>query len=142
MRMTAEQIDKVIELMDRAKAEYKNRVPSFNEVAFRSFLEESTWNPKMLVLTNKDVTAILALMVMPHPFTHTQLIKDIVWYSETAGAGVRLLKEAKIWVDEWGDSVFDAYLSTSMNDEKVDEMIQRIGLTKVGSQFSFKGVSK
>ena len=140
MKMGLEQIDDVIDLMDRAKAEYKDRVPSFNEAAFRGFLEESTWNPKSLVLVNKDVTAILILVVMPHPFTFTQVIKDLVWYSETAGAGVRLLKEAKVWVDEWGDSVFDAYLNTSMNDDKVDEMIQRIGLTKIGSQFSFRGV--
>jgi len=65
-------------------------------------------------------------------------IKDLVFYSKTPGSGFRLLKEAKTWVDGWGDSVYNAYLGTSTSNDKIDDMYERWGMKKIGSQFVFE----
>jgi len=108
---------------------------TFSEGKVRRLLDDSFSNPKVLVLVNKDVTAILIWMLIPSTFSYKCNIHEIVFYSESAGSGFRLLKESEEWLNSWGSSVEHISLTTTSRDERVDEMIEKFGWTNVGSQF-------
>lgn len=139
MRLKSNQIEKVLKLLEYGQKEHADRLPELNLDKIEAFLEYGVYDPKVFIGVNKDVTAILILMVSPDMFSNRQSIKDVVWYSKGRGEGLKLLREAKKWVEGWGDSVYDSFLSTSMNDERADKLIGKLGLTKVGTVFSFKG---
>jgi len=69
---------------------------TFSEGKVRRLLDDSFSNPKVLVLVNKDVTAILIWMLIPSTFSYKCNIHEIVFYSESAGSGFRLLKESSM----------------------------------------------
>ena len=138
MRLTYKDVDKAIALLQRGANKW-DWLPEIHEGKLREYMMAHIENPKTYMGVNKDITAIIVLQVVPDVFSTRQSIKDLVWYSETRGCGVRVLKESRKWVEDWGDSVYEAYLSTSMNDERTDEMIGRMGFKKIGSQYSFRG---
>lgn len=139
MKLKSNQIPKLVELLESGREKNSDVIPRIDKDKLETFLQYGVFDPKTLIAVNKDVTAVLILRVMPDLFSNRQSIKDLVWYSENPGQGVRLLKEAKEWVDAWGDSVYNAFLSTTMNDERADKLIERVGLIKIGTTFSFKG---
>lgn len=136
MRISNEQIEQAIELLDRAQKIHKE-APPVCKPKVRKWLQFNVENPKVLIAVNKEVTAILVLAIGPDYFSTKKIINDLVFYSETAGSGFRLLKEGQEWVKSWGDSVHGAYFGTSNSDDKVDKMIERFGMRKIGSQYAF-----
>jgi len=137
MRMDYYQIDKALDLLEKAQPNFE-AVPKVNRYKVEQFFMDRIEDPKTFIGVNKDVTAILILEVGHDYFSTAQSIRDIVFYSETTGSGFRLLKEAKQWVEAWGDSVHAAYFGTSLSNGATDKMLERTGLVKIGTQFKFK----
>lgn len=137
MKLIPEQSEKLLDLLDTLQ-EVHPEAPKMHRGKVGLFIKLNMDNPKVLMLVNKDVTATLVLMVHPDLFSIQQQITDLVFYSQTAGAGFRLLKEAQKWVDGWGKGVYCSFLSTSSSTPEVDEMIERSGLIKIGTQFKFR----
>lgn len=141
MLLKENQIEDAVQLLVHGQKLHPDRVPPVFPKRLANFFAMHRLDPKTLILVNEDVTAILVLMVVHDVFSYTQSIKDLVWYSESPGAGIKLLKEAKKWVGEWGGSVHSSYLSTSLNDERAEMLIERMGLEKIGTVFKFRGES-
>lgn len=139
MKLEKEQIGKAVELLVRGQKLYPDNIPPVFPKRLENFFGYHRLDPKTLILVNKDVTSILVLMVLNDVFSYTQSIKDLVWYSESSGEGVKLLKEARTWVEGWGDSVYAAYLSTSLNDKRAEMLIEKLGLERIGTSYKFKG---
>jgi len=130
MRMEAEQIDKVVELMK----EYHSHAAhgTFSERKVRLFLNNEVDNPKTYIAVNKDVTAILIYTIVPSPFSTQPLLQAVCFYSRTAGAGFRLLKESEKWIEKWND-IFEYKLFLTTGAEKAEPMLERYGMKKIGT---------
>jgi len=135
MEFHSGQLEGVLKLLKEG-AEVQG-LPGVNVGKVSTFLIENETNPRVFIGVNKDVTAILILVKTPDIFSYKEVIRDLVFYSTNAGAGFRLLKEGQKWVNKWGKSVYEAYLTTSQNIEEVDDMLERFGMIKMGSQFKF-----
>jgi len=116
----------------------KQGLPEINIPKVSRWLLENEHNPRVFIGVNKSVTALFVLIKAPDTFSYTEIIRDLVFYSNTPGAGFRLLKEGEQWIHKWGKSVHKAYLTTSQNTEEVDIMLEKYGMNKIGSQFEFK----
>ena len=135
MEFNIKQLPDVIHLLKEGAIE--QGLPEVNVVKISNWLKENVDNPKVYIGVNKDVSAILILMKTPDLFSYKDMIRDLVFYSTSTGAGFRLLKEGQKWVNKWGKSVYEAYLTTSQSTEEVDDMLERFGMIKMGSQFKF-----
>jgi len=139
MKLENNQIEDAVKLLERGQALHPDKVPPVFPKRLDNFFRLHLVDPKTIILVNKDVTAIIILMVVHDAFSYTQSIKDLVWYSESAGEGVKLLKEARKWVEDWGGSIHTAYLSTSLNDKRAEMLIENMGLERIGTVYKFKG---
>ena len=136
MRLIEGQIEKAITLLTLAQQSDPEASP-LNEEKVRMILTDRVHDPKTFIAVNRDVTAIIMLIVADDWFSTKPIIDEVVFFSTTQGSGFRLLKEAKKWVEGWGDSIGCAYFSTTTENEKVDNMLERFGLQKVGTKFKF-----
>ncbi len=137
MNLQHEQIDQMVELMSRHNEADKQ--PSFSKRKVRFMLEQHIEDPKTLILTNKSVTAVLILLVVDSLFSTMQNITMAEFYSETAGGGIRLLKEAKPWVDSWGNGIMHQVFPVT-SGEVSEELMERLGMTKMGTIYNMRGV--
>ena len=137
MQVKPKHITQCIELLKEAKKEHPE-MPLIYEPKLKKNLTMLMNDPKAYVGVNKDVSAILVLVLTEDFFSLQRCVKDLVFYSKTPGAGFRLLKEAQKWIEGWGESVYAAYLGTSTGGEDVDKMYERFGLERIGTQFKFK----
>lgn len=136
MRFKLEQMDSLVELMKEHQA--RDAKGSFSERKVRLLLEREVDNPKTLILVNKTMTAVLVLMVVPSHFSTQQNIQEACFYSKTAGSGFRLLKEAKEWIDRWGDGILNStFVSTGTED--TNKMLERFGMKQMGVVFDMRG---
>ena len=129
MKLHYTQIENYISLLEEHHR--LNAKGSFSERKVRKLILDHLDDPKVLMLTNKDVTALLIFQVVPSHFTTQQNLQEVAFYSRTPGSGFRLLKEAKVWVDKWGDGLlYKTFLSTGT--EETNKMLERIGMKQIG----------
>ena len=137
MKLQHEQIEAFIELLREHHS--KDAKGYFSERRVRLLIEKEIDNPKTLILTNKSVSALLILMVMPSHFTTQQNLQEISFYSRTTGSGFRLLKEAQPWINSWGDGLLYKAFASSGTKE-TNKMLERFGMKQIGVVFDMGGL--
>ena len=128
MRFDIKDLDKLVVLLKK-HYEDDNPIAPFSERKVRFMLEQEWNNPKTYIAVNEQMTAVLIFKIVPVVFSTAQQIQEVCFYSESAGSGFRLLKEAQKWVNNWGmDKIF-----VSTGNDKVNKMLERFGMKQVGS---------
>lgn len=126
----------MLELLEEHQA--KDSKGYFSKRKVRLLLEREVDNPKTLILTNKEVSAVLIFMLVESHFSTQSSIQEACFYSRTAGSGFRLLKEAQPWIDRWGDGVlYRTFVSTGT--EATNKMLERFGMEQIGVIFDMRG---
>ena len=131
MRMKEEHILPLVDLLQEAHEKDRNK-NTFSRRKAEVLMKYHIDNPKALILTNKNITAILAIIVQAPQFSTENQLSIIHSYSQTRGGWFRLLKEAKPWIRSWG--VKDKLMFSTGTDE-VNNMLERHGLKKIGVIF-------
>ena len=136
MKFDIKDKDKLVELLREHQAQ--DAKGYFSERKVRLMIDREVDNPKSLILVNKQITSVLVLMVVPSHFSTQSNIQEVCFYSKTAGSGFRLLKEAKEWIDKWGDGIlYSAFISTGT--EETNKMLERFGMKQIGVMFDMRG---
>ena len=136
MILQPEQIEQMAELM--AHHNEVDKQPSFSKRKVKFMLEQHIDDPKALLLTNKEVTAVLILMVVPSLFSTMPNLTMVEFYSKTAGSGIRLLKEAQPWIDSWGNSIMHQVFPVT-SGKASEKLMERLGMTKMGTLYNMRG---
>ena len=139
MRLRKEDVEETIVLLKRAHDE--GGQGDYNEAKVRTSLKANLDNPKILILVDKKITACVILVISPSFYSVKQDLQVIEFYSESAGAAFRLLKEAETWADGWGDSLLHkSFISTGQ--ERVNKMLDRYGYKRMGVIFDMKRMNR
>jgi len=137
VKLQRDQVNSFIELLREHHAQ--DAKGSFSESKVRSLIDKEIDNPKTLILTNKQITAVLILVLLPSHFTTKFMLQEVCFYSKTAGSGFRLLKEAVEWIRGWGDSLeYKTFMSTGTDD--TNRMLERFGMKQIGKIYDMEGV--
>lgn len=132
MYATNASIDGIIALMLKGHNNSSMTHHTVNLTKLRANLVHWINNPKCLVLVNKSVTACYILALQPSWWSDKECITDVFLYSETSGAGIRLMKESKKWINGFSASITSIKISTSNSIPEVDNMYQRMGYKPTG----------
>jgi len=132
MYATNNDVDDIIDLMLEAHDESTMSRHEINLARLKANLEHWINNPKCLVLINEKVTACYILALQPSWWSDKALISDVFFYSKTSGAGIRLMKESKKWLNGFKDSITSIKISTSNSKPEVDDMYKRMGYQQTG----------
>ena len=124
--------DDIIDLMLEAHDKSTMRTCSIDMDKLRKHVEYWIFNPKCLVLVNEKVTACYILALQPSWWSNKELISDMFFYSKSPGAGIRLMKESRKWIDGFRNSITSVKITTSNSSKEVDKMYKRMGYKQTG----------
>ena len=138
MHADCSQLDQLVELIEYAHSQSDRSYTPFRADKTRAILKQGILNPKWLVLTNKQVSAVYVMCLAPTLWCDLESAMDLFLYAkDNNGAGVRLLKESKQWIDGF-TNLYSAHASTSDNNKEVDKMYKRLGYKQIGSVFELR----
>jgi len=132
MYATIKNIDDIINLMIEAHDKSSMSNHSIDVLKLKVHLHFWITNPKHLLLVNENITACYILSLQDSWWSDKQFINDVFFYSKSSGAGIRLMKESRKWIDAFKNTITSVKISTSNNKSEVDAMYKRMGYKQTG----------